>query len=88
MNDYYVDYGQNVKILFHDVNTASGIDNAIRWGLDLFPPEEKLIFAPPFIRKDDIVYDIGSYTLSHGVLFSLWGAKVFAFEPSPFNYQD
>ena len=86
MNDYYVDYGQGIKVLFHDVTTNSGIDMAMRCGFDIFPPEEKLIFAPPFIRKDDIVYDIGAYTLTHSVLFALYGAKVFAFEPSPFNY--
>lgn len=86
MNDYYVDYGQNVKVLFQDVLTNSGIDNAIRANMEIFPPEEKLIFAPPFIKKGEIVYDVGSYVGTHSFLFALYGTHVYSFEPSPFNY--
>lgn len=86
MNDYFVDYGQNVKVLFHDVTTLSGIDNAIRYGLDLFSIEEKVMLSY-FTKPGDIVYDIGSYVGSYSILFLLNGnSQVYAFEPSPFNY--
>lgn len=86
MNVCYVDYGQGIKIPFYDAITESGIDRAMRFGMEIFPPEEKLIFSPPFVKKGDIVYDFGSYVGTHSILFSLYGAIVYSFEPSHFNY--
>lgn len=81
MNDFYVNYN-TIMVPFYDVNTNSGIDNAIRHNMSLFP--EGIIFE--LIRPRDIVYDIGAYTGTHSILFALMGCEVYSFEPSPFNY--
>lgn len=73
-------------IPFYDCSSSSGIDNAIRHGMEIFPEEEKLMFSYPFIRPGDIVYDVGGYVGTHSVLFTLAGAQVYSFEPSPYNF--
>lgn len=85
MNYYYVNY-DGVMIPFYNVNTLSGIDNAIRAGMELFSVGEKRMLSS-FTKPGDIVYDIGGYVGSYSLLFLLNGnSQIYTFEPSPFNY--
>jgi FkbM family methyltransferase len=84
-NNYLVNYSQ-IFIPFYDVITNSGIDNAIRLGFPIEQIIREYTVFKNIIKFGDIVYDIGAYTGTHSIFFTLLGAKVFSFEPSPFNY--